>query len=535
MNFHHRPNLLLPLLLITAISYGQPAIEWQKCLGGTANEAAQAVQQTSDGGYIVAGWSTSTDGDVSGNHDGADIWVVRLNATGTIQWQRTLGGSDDDGLGFISDGFVSIKQTSDEGFILGGYTESSDGDVTNHHGNRDAWVVKLSATGTVVWQRCLGGSDEDKANCIGLTSDGGFIVAGYSESTDGDVVGNHDDEDAWLVKLDASGVIEWQKCLGGSSADFGYSVQQTSDGGYILGGNTWSDDGDVSGNHGGPFGLDQDAWVVKTDANGAIEWQRCLGGTGFDYIYSVEQTTDGGYVVAGETDSNDGDVSGLHGTYVDAWVVRLDGSGSIQWQRCLGGWLGDGARSVTQTTDGGFLVTGPTSSNNGDVTSNHGGHDIWAVKLDNTGSIAWQRCLGGGWGDNGYCAQQTVDGGYVVVGETWSNDGDVSGSHGDGTGNTADAWVAKLAPDEVGISEVQSAAFSAFPNPTSGNVTVQSQTDRVITSLDLLDATAHLTFRSTKSTAIPIVLDLEDRKPGLYLLRIHFDDGTTATERIIKE
>ncbi|MDR3273636.1 MAG: T9SS C-terminal target domain-containing protein [Flavobacteriaceae bacterium] len=426
-------NILFSLIAfslagIAAAQTQAPAIEWQKCLGGSGNDYASSIQQTSDGGYIVAGSTYSNDGNVSGNHGNSDGWVVKLNPSGEIDWQKCLGGSSYDSVS-------SILQTSDGGYIVAGYTLSNDGDVSGNHGNGgDGWVVKLDASGNLLWKKCLGGSDLDGFYEIQQTSDGGYIVAGSTKSNDGNVSGNHGNSDGWVVRLDASGNLLWQKCLGGSGEDSVSSIQQTSDGGYIVAGHTESNDGDVSGNHGGG-----DGWVVKLDASGNLLWQKCLGGSYEDYA-SICQTSDGGYIVAGSTYSNDGDVSGNHGGK-DGWVVKLNPSGEIDWQKCLGGSSRDDASSIQQTSDGGYIVAGYTHSNDGDVLGNHRNTDGWIVKLDASGNLLWQKCLGGSSEDSASSIQQTSDGGYIVAGSTKSNDGDVSGNHGD---YYYDAWVVKI-------------------------------------------------------------------------------------------
>jgi hypothetical protein len=423
-------TVLLALILFNGVnnkSHAQaPAIEWQKCLGGTADDFANSIQQTSDGGFIVAGETRSNDGDVSGNHGKSDAWVVKLNSLGDILWKKCLGGTGNDYA-------RSIQQISDGGFILTGYTNSNNGDVSGNNGYYDAWVVKLNSSGDILWQKCLGGTYDDYARSIQQTSDTGFILAGYTFSNDGDVSGNHGFSDAWVVKLNSSGDIIWQKCFGGTNEDYAYSIQQTSDSGFIVAGYTFSNDGDVSGYH-GYF----DYWVVKLNSSGDIEWQKCLGGTYYDYAYSIQQTSDGGFIVAGETRSNDGDVSGNHGKS-DDWVVKLNSSGDIEWQKCLGGTYYDYARSIQQISDGGFIVAGETGSNDGDVSGNNGYYDAWVVKLNSSGDILWQKCLGGTIDDRAYSIQQTSDGGFIVAGFTVSNDGDVSGNHG-----ASDAWVVKL-------------------------------------------------------------------------------------------
>jgi hypothetical protein len=217
----------------------------------------------------------------------------------------------------------SVVQTGDGGYIVAGYTRSNDGDVSGNHGGADAWVVKLNSDGTIAWQKTLGGSSYDEAHSIVQTSDGGYIVAGYTRSNDGDVSGNHGEEDAWVVKLDSEGNIEWQKTFGGSSYDEANSIVQTSDGGYIVAGYTKSSNGDVA--YGGSTyhgGIQEDVWVIKLDSHGNIIWQEALGGGGYDRAFSIAQTSDDGYVVAGYAGSNDGDVSGNHGSY-DVWVVKL--------------------------------------------------------------------------------------------------------------------------------------------------------------------------------------------------------------------
>ncbi len=435
------------LIFITGLM-AQPNIQWQKCFGGTFEEYANSIQQTTDGGYIVAGLTFSNDSDVSGNNGAYDYWVVKLTSIGSIQWQKCFGGNSHD-LAY------SIRQTSDGGFIVAGKALSSDSNLAGNHGNDDFWVIKLTPTGSIQWQKCLGGSGEDDAQSIQQTVDGGFIVVGYTYSNDSDVSGNHGYYDYWIVKLSSSGSIQWQKCLGGSDDDEAQAIQQTSDTGYIVAGFCSSNDGDVSGNHG-----NKDFWVVKLNATGSIQWQKCLGGSDDDEAKSIQQTSDGGYIVAGDTYSNDSDVSGNNGNR-DFWIVKLAASGTIQWQKCLGGSEFEYAKSIKQTTDGGYIVAGVTPSNDSDVTFNHGGGDLWVVKLTPASSIQWQKCFGGSGEDGAQEIQQTTDGGYIVAGNTFSNDGDVSGNHGN-----RDFWVVKLGPF-VGIEEVNNflSAITITPNP----------------------------------------------------------------------
>jgi hypothetical protein len=350
---------------------GKPV--WNATLGGSDRDFAYAVQQTSDGGYVVAGSTRSNDGDVGFNHGLEDSWVVKLDGAGRKVWNVTLGGSD-------YDFAYAVQQTSDGGYVVAGSTRSNDGDIGRNHGGFDSWVVKLDGAGKLVWNTTFGGSKDDYTHPVQQTSDGGYVVAGSTGSDDGDVGPNHSLGRYWILKLDGAGKLVWNTTFGGSRSEAPSAVQQTSDGGFIVAGFTGSNDGDVGFNH----GL-YDLWVVKLDGAGQKVWNATLGGSDLDGASAVQQTSDGGYVVAGSTRSNDGDVGFNHGLE-DSWVVKLDGAGQKVWNVTLGGSKNDEATAVRQTSDGGYIVAGSTGSNDGDVRSNHGSADYYVVKLAGDGS-----------------------------------------------------------------------------------------------------------------------------------------------------
>ncbi len=345
-------------------------LEWQKCIGGSQAEVAHDILQTSDGGYLIAGSTQSNEGDVSGNHGASDAWIVKLNTAGIIEWQKTFGGTDDDNA-------LAIRQTSDGGFIMIGDTRSNDGDVSGNHGGADVWLVKLASTGNLQWQKCLGGTEDDFGTAVLQSEDDGFILSGNVLSNDNDVSGNHGNSDIWVVKLNKAGVLEWQKCLGGKAADNAGSICKSEDGGYILAGSTKSANGDVSNNHGA-----SDGWIVKLNKTGVIQWQQCFGGSVNDVFHSITPAMDGGYIVAGFTFSKDGDVKGNHGNN-DIWLIKINENGQLQWQQCLGGSGNDynNPGTVQPTSDGGYVMAGYVFSNDGDVSGNHGNYDSWVVKF----------------------------------------------------------------------------------------------------------------------------------------------------------
>jgi hypothetical protein len=401
-------------------------IEWSKTFGGSKLDNFSAFAPTSDGAYIVTGFTESNDGDISGNHGMRDAWAFKIDRSGNILWTKALGGSDND------EG-SSVVANTDNTYLIAGNTNSHDGNVTENNGNQDLWLVKLSSSGNILWQKSFGGSGLEFIvfSSILTTSDGGYMVLGNTTSNDKNMSTNHGGIDFWLLKLDSNGSIIWQKTFGGSQDDISMSIIASGDGGYLLTGQSFSNDGDVSGSHGAG-----DGWIVKVDTNGKKLWQKTLGGSGFDINFLPVAIPGGGYLVSGQTSSpNDGDVKGFHGDH-DAWVVKLDANGGVVWQKALGSSQFEGNYSVMNTTDGGGLVAAFTNGNEGDVTGNHGGYDAWLVKLDNSGNIIWQKTYGGSGADNPTNVLTTVSGGYIFGGQTTSNDGDVKGNHGN-----EDAWL----------------------------------------------------------------------------------------------
>jgi TolB-like protein len=357
--------------LVALFTQSAYAVSFAKTYGGTIGDWAYSVQQTTDGGYIVVGHTTSF---------GAgwyDIILIKTDANGNIIWAKTYGGTNDD-----IDYFV--QQTSDGGYIVAGRTDSF-GAYWD-----DIFLIKTNANGDVQWAKTYGGTDDDVARFVQQTLDGGYIVVGETYSFGEGL------SDIFLMKTDANGNIIWAKTYGGIVNDRAYSVQQTSDGGYIVAGYTNS------------FGAGGwDIFLIKTDANGNIIWAKTYGGTDFDWAYSVQQTSDGGYIVAGWTDSFG---AGLD----DIFLMKTDANGNIIWAKTYGGIVNDRAYSVQQTSDGGYIVAGRTDS------FGAGGWDIFLIKTDANGNVQWAKTYGGTNWDEASSVQQTSDGGYIVAGYTLS-------------------------------------------------------------------------------------------------------------------
>tara|TARA_R110002072_G_scaffold108418_1_gene235266 strand:- start:201 stop:1751 length:1551 start_codon:yes stop_codon:yes gene_type:complete len=500
-----------------SISFAQvtpPEIEWQNALGGSEYDSVYAIRNTLDGGYVVAGRIQSSDGDITGFHGGIDIWVVKLNSEGDLQWQKALGGSN-------SDIGRSIQPTSDGGVIVAGSTNSTDGDITNNIGGGDIWLVKLDNTGNIEWEKTYGGTNDEWPNFIKQTTDGGFIIAGGTVSDDGDISGHHGMADAWVFKINQNGDFLWQTALGGSEWDTARAIKQTSDGGYIVGASSESNDGDVSVNQ----GID-DFWFIKLSSNGTIEWEKTYGGSESEIIRGIEITPDGGYIASGYTDSNDGDISFNYGDR-DYWIVKITSTGNLEWEKTFGGSDYDLGDNIHSTIDG-YAMVGYTYSSDGDVLNNQGIADIWMIKINEFGDIQWQKSLGGSDTDftDSESLQLTADGGYVIAGYTVSNDGDVSGNNG-----SMDYWVVKLSPDNLNILENDNVGLSVFPNPARNFIVIDSSA--MIYELNIYSVSGEL-LMSKNIAKSNSRIDISTLSSGIYILEI-LNENIAEKVKLIKQ
>ncbi|MBL7937733.1 MAG: hypothetical protein JNL43_00120 [Flavobacteriales bacterium] len=342
-------NLLATLLLTTlgAAAQGPPVIVHARALGGSNTDFISGIAPAPDGGAMLVGFVDSNNGDVSGNHGQFDGWLVHVGSDGLPVWQRCLGGN-------LNDQLYGILPRPGGGYLVYGSTWSNNnGDVgTNHGPGADAWVVALNDAGVIQWQRLIGGTGNDQLNALQPTADGGYIGVGQSGSNDGDVGSNAGADDVFIFKLDATGAVEWTRTYGGSAVEAGYRVTQLAGGGYAVAGFTQSADGDVVGHHGG-----QDVWVLGLDAAGELLWQRAWGGTSHELARDILPDASGGCIVSLFTWSTDGDIVAPGGSD-DSFLLGFDATGDIQWQRQFGTSAPDSYGKMLRTADGGLLLFG---------------------------------------------------------------------------------------------------------------------------------------------------------------------------------
>lgn len=395
-------------------------IEFTETFGGSQNEEARSIILTQDGGYAIIGSTSSQNGDVTDKTDGSfDYWVLKFNADDELEWNKTFGGS-------ANDHGYDIVQTADLGYVILGYSQSNDGDVGENNGLSDAWVAKLDPEGNLVWKNTFGFVGGDTGFTITPSHDGGFLLTGLLDAfaSGGEGFGKHPGGNYWLIKVNANGVKEWSKHYGGFFTDTPYGAVQTEDGGYMIVGSSDSYETDYFNNLG-----TYDVWIVKVNAMGELLWTKNYGGLRTDEARAITASGDGNYIVVGDTRSSDQFVSENKGS-ADLWMIKINPNGELIWEKTFGGSDYDVARSVLLTSDNGFLISGSSKSSNGDLTQNKGGNDAWIIKTDSQGELIWQKSVGGSQFDFAYDAIQKQDNTIIAVGNTESNNGDITENKG---------------------------------------------------------------------------------------------------------
>lgn len=466
-------------------------ITFEKTYGGALADVARTVRQTPDGGYMVAGWTWSFGVALS------DVYLVRTDSLGNTLWDTTYGGGS-------YDAAYSLEPTSDGGYIMAGYTRSSGAGLS------DVYLIKIDSLGGLLWDTTYGGDSTDVGHSVQQTLDGGYIVAGETRSFGAGL------SDVYLIKTDSVGNVLWDSTYGGSLDDVGYSVKQTPDGGYIVGGNTSS------------FAVNGDIYCIKTDPLGNTVWDTTYGGGSYDEGHSVGLTSDGGYVVAGRSFSFG---AGLG----DVYLVKIDTLGDILWDTTYGGDSSDIGYSVQQTPDQGYIITGYTLSFGG------GSFDLYLVKTDSTGTTLWETTYGDTADDRGRCVVQTMDGGYAVTGYTRSFGAGVN-----------DFYLIKTDANGMGIEQKESTfniqrsrvqLSQNVPNPFRGLTTISYRLPtRAHVTLEIFDIAGRLVGTLVDESQGPGTFqvgwegkDSLERKvgDGVYFSRLNADSFTAVRKLIL--
>lgn len=545
--------LLLPFIL-PLFSYSQDIL-WEKSYGGQHADYLFDAQPTADYGFILAGSSLSnkTGNKTDDNRGDLDYWIWKMNEKGDLDWQKSIGGNGFDLLQSIKntkDGGFILAGTSSSSISFQKKEDCK--------GITDFWVIKLDASGAEQWQRTIGGSGQDELLCAFQTKDGGYMLGG-SSSSNPPIISNIKPEgksivttkvdlynkseksrgnmDYWIVKLDKQGEIEWQKTYGGQYADVLRSMEQTTDKGYILAGYSNSPiSGDKTANNKG-IG---DFWIIKINDTGEIQWQNTYGAEGDDQPYVIHQTLDGGYVVGGNSNSKNAltSLGGIVSNGTDYWILKLDEEGGVLWSKTYDFGKVDILTSLVENKDQSYLIGGYAQTESkvpregivgkavGLVAKEKDGiNDYIALKIDDKGEELWSKTVGSGGEDILRKLVETRDGGYLMAGTSNSSASkDKNGSIG---GN--DFWVVKL-KDKTKIEKVKS-SIEAIPNPATTYTNVIIGYDFKEGTATLVDITGRILQEFTiSSRTIPV--DLSRYSEGIYIIKIKTDVKTESVKVI---
>ncbi len=518
-------NIILIMLIgtIEAKSQTAPVIQHSQLYGGSQDDHPGQIIQTQDKGYLIGGWTQSNDGQVAGFKGYYDGWAVKIDSLGNFVWGKTIGGTN-------ADNITTVAITSSY-YIVGGNTNSIDGDfdtvahlaVSGFNMGYLAWLDP--ANGNIKRIKTYSGNEFGEIYNVQALPNGNLIIIGRHVTT-GQV------KNMWIAMLDSVGTILWGKYYGtgsDTSNEIPASILAKKDGGYIATAQTNSNTGDVHGLHGA-----QDIWLLSIDDTGKILWAKCYGGSFGQSPVGAYETSDGGFICAGVTQSNDGEVTGMHGGE-DYWVFKTDDTGKILWNIAIGGSNNEFMFGMQGTCDDGVVVGGYTNSIDGDVTGLKGPFDLFMVRLDSAGHIVWERTYGSSGVDYEGRIITTADNGYAMVGLTGTSDDDVSGTlHGYG-----DIWFAKLAPDSLFnycpplTTAVPNIDFKkrlmVYPNPATNELFIENASAG--SSIKIFNVLGQQVYNS---------IVIEDKQqirlnnfiPGTYLLQIVELNGNRTNKTI---
>jgi hypothetical protein len=461
-------TVMIAFISLGFIAFSQVTFDKSFEGGFMDSDESFCVVQADDGGYVMSGAIWTSD------DNGYDMTIMKVDAAGNHLWTKIYGVGT-----WNMEIAYGLTKTTDGGYLMCGGTDGFTGS------DDDMWIIRTDENGDSLWSKTFGGGSQEYAHAVIQTNDGGFLVTGSTNSF------GAGSDDVYIVKTDENGVEQWSKTYGTQWGDVAYSVQQTTDGGYVFGGSANSY---------------MDAYIIKTDANGDSLWTKIYGGPPTDEVYSIEQTVDGGYIAAGAT------MSSGAGNY-DFWMMKLGANGQMEWDKTYGGEEKDKAWSVVQSNDGGYFIAGFTES----YAQAEEDEGVYLVKTNASGDTLWTRSYGGVQNDGAHCTIQTGDGGYAVTGYTY-----VSGeqfdfylikTHGDGTVGISD----NFNKDKV-------FGMNIFPNPFNSRTTMEfSNPDNKIYNLTITNINGKTLRTINHINGNKVIIEKGNLSSGIYFVELRGD------------
>jgi hypothetical protein len=499
---------------------------WNKTIGGTDNDESVSLTRTTDNGYVITGYTGSKDKDfLDMNKGGYDIFVIKYDSNDREVWKKNIGGwKNDYGLKVIS--------SNDGGCIVTGRTLSNDGDFGGmNKGGEDIFVIKLNSQGKIIWKKLFGGTKNEGCYSINSTRDNGWILTGQTNSTDGDFIGfdwYYDYDDVFLMKIDSLGNLKWVKQFGGKGGDVGVSVFENNNGEFILTGHSNSYDGSFSG-------LNRklsDIFVFKVDSIGDVKWKKSFGGSGEDIVSYLKPYNENNFIITGRTNSNDGDFREMNKGGYEMYVIRLDSVGNVVWKKSFGGTKNEESISISYTINGDIILVGNTLSNDGDFYNMNklvSTNDVFLIRLDSLGELVWKKTYGGKGNDQGRSLDVNDNGKIYVTGYSDEKDGDFFGMKNEWFN---DSYFMKLDSNgnlnnTTSIDEFSepTTTLSVHPNPFSNttNISYKVETPSNI-SIELLNTLGQtievLRNDYSDSGTYRIPLNVSTLTSGMYSVRM---------------
>ncbi len=488
--------------------------------GGSGSDFLYNITALPGNEILLVGRTSSSDGDLANNEGLYDMWLLHLDASLNVVLSTSLGGNS------IDMGAKALYVPGTGYYVIGFTYSTGGGIVTNNYGSADAWVVHLDTQGNLVWQKAYGGSQYDEAMDAIIDSSGNLVLAGTSYSSDHDLTGNNGGADAWVVKIDPSnGQILWQTNFGGSSEDYLFSiVEDQANGQYIVGGFSRSSDQDLAtaGNQGA-----DDELLAAIDYSGNLNWVETFGGSASDILFDIYLDTNEIYLT-GYTYSADGDISNNLGGS-DFWVTKIDANTrNIIWEKSYGGSGDDYPSRIFLNSDGHLMLSGYTSSNDGDVSTNLGGSDMWVVETDTNGNLISEKTFGGTGSEMGGKLVELPNGHFVITGGSDSNDGDFNNmSLGGG-----DGVVLTFIKPTNSISRLNDNAWTVFPVPADSNIEISS--NEAFSRIEIMDLTGKIIRTQQVEPTKNLNLDVSELQSGNYILKIQGNHFEAMKKFIVK-